>query len=67
MKNLQTDKRKVTSTLPTVQLDLSQRVTPAYPGTGFALPCFKRKQGEMWNSCVSHSNDTPHFIMTTKF
>lgn len=62
MKNLQTDKRKVSSNLPTVQLDLSQRVTPAYPGTGFALPCFKRKRDKMWNSSVYHTVMTLHIL-----
>ena len=54
MKNWQTEKRKVSLTnqlfLPTVQLDLSGRVTLAHPGTEFALTCFKWEQDKMWNS-----------------
>lgn len=62
VKNSQTDKRKVSLTLPTVQLDLSWRVTPAYPGTEFGLPCFKWKQDKMWNSSVYHTVMTLHIL-----
>lgn len=54
MKNWQTEKRKVSLTnqlfVPTVQLDLLGRVTSVYPGTEFALPCFKWEQDKMWSS-----------------
>lgn len=59
MKNWQTEKRKVSLTnqlfVPIVQMDLLGRVTPVYPGTEFALPCFlgaRQNVEELWVSCA---------------